>query len=268
MHCKLLYSLLLTAALCIQVQQTSAQESKIPKVIQRSYIGFNYLANSAKYEGSLREYFIVPVASGDTSKWYTDHPVNETVRTKMGYGMTIGTFFPLTNLGGNTSALALSVEFNYNYKQWKQVDGSIYDQFGWNFFNASGATVQMGLPIGLDVKFGGEATTSNNHLLSAGFGAGIIPMQSLTSFEDNASTASSINPYIRMDGAIKAGILLKVRLQYTIGGPKYINEEGSLFGSFYEEYTTKTTVTGKGSFAASLILYPFSWAWPEHGWWQ
>ncbi len=234
---------------------------RVPKFTQRMHIGYTYVANSAKYEGQVYNY------NFDSASYTSLGLTSQNIRTVGGYGMVMGTYFPLTNFGGDKVGLALSTDFAYNFMLWEELKGGYYDQIDVDFFNSSGVTLQMGMPIGLDLKFGAESTTSKNHRLTATVGAGVNAMYSLTSYEDNVGAIFSPNPYIKLEGGIRAGIVMKLRILYTIGGPQYISEDADIFGSV-NEYSTDFTLTGRSSLNISLLFSPFSWMWNEHGWWN
>src|SRR5690606_26265850 len=82
---------------------------------------------------------------------------SRTVRTRGGYGFTMGSFFTLTRFNTNIVALALSTDFTYSYMPWEELDSGFTYRAKPNEHKATDFTIQMGAPISLDLKLGSDA---------------------------------------------------------------------------------------------------------------
>src|ERR1044072_2834641 len=106
----------------------------------------------------------------------------------------------------------------YNLMTWKKDDNELG--------TFDGATVQMALPIGLDLKFGADALMVKDMHFCATIGAGAYPSYSLTSITDAPVTIDpvfSVAPYIKAEIGVNAGICMKVRALYAIGDLTYMD---------------------------------------------
>ncbi|HEY9176889.1 MAG TPA: hypothetical protein VIN07_04325, partial [Flavipsychrobacter sp.] len=102
----------------------------------------------------------------------------------------------------------------------------------------------------------------------ASIGGGISPVIAFTSrskkiFKEAVNITQAAVPFIKTEFGMRTGVLMKVRMLMMFGGPEYI-QKGQVFNSFSGNYS----LTGKFSTQISLLVYPFSYQWPEYGWWQ
>jgi len=230
---------------------------RLPGFLARYQLGYNFVSTSADYRGKFTTYD--PNTFSDTARYRTGN-----VKTSVAYGITTGTYFPLSRMSSNSS-LALDVNYIYNFMLWKGIGDGLYGEaVGWDF---SGVTVQMGLPIGLDAKFGADATMNKNQRFCFTFGAGVLPSYSFTSFEDGSGAQFSVSPYAKIETGIFAGICMKARLTYVFSKIPYISKNNG-FGGVYDKLLSDFTMTGKSTLMIGFVIMPFSWAWRDNGWWN
>lgn len=198
----------------------------------------------------------------------TEVEVSRTVRTIGGYGFTLGSFFTLTRFNSNIAALALSTDFTYNFLPWEELDSGFAYQATPKEHKATDFTLQMGVPISLDLKLGADAGPSFNHKWSASIGGGVCPYIAFTApskkiFKEAWNVTQAPVPFVKLEYGQRAWVLMKVRALLMFGGPEYI-QKGRVFNNLSGNYS----LTGKFAANISLLVYPFSYQWPEYGWWQ
>ncbi len=244
--------------LCAVLSVPLVSSARVPGILSHLQLGYSFLSNKADY----------------TSTYYSKglgHDIDTTykpfeMKTNASWGFTAGTYFRLKRMG-NASSLCLTVDYMYNMMTWKsKVDGFAFE----NDFLLDGATVQMALPIGLDIKLGAHAVDLRTPRFCAAFGAGVYPSYALTTLTGVPVTIDptfAVTPYVKAEVGIFAGICVKVRAMYAIGDLAYMDykhDEGD--GNIQAGGTAK--LTGKSNFAISLLLMPFSYKWSTENWWN
>ncbi len=270
MRSKHLYIPLLAILLFVSANDVSAQQIlyNTPKFLQRLQIGYTF-SNTFAQQKRADHYF--SGIEGDTI--FVTNPESRTVRNLGGYGFSIGKIFPLTDFNTTYIGLAVTADFTYDFMSWEELDSGFSYRPTLKEHKRTDFTLQMGLPVSLDLKLGAEAVPSFNHKWSAGFGAGVTPVIVFTDQNRIAKNifknADYINggymPFIKFEYGQRVGVLMKLRFFMYFGGPEYlraVDTYGADFG--LNSYSLK----GKTSMNLSLSVFPFSYTWPEFGWWQ
>lgn len=224
--------------------------AKFPGLLKRYEIGYSFLMNSA----DLKQYTQAPGIDTTTKSSF---------KTSAAFGVSMGTYVPLKRLG-RASSLALSIQYNYNIMTWKDnVPGGSGD------FLFSGATLQMALPVGLDLKFGADAVSTKDHNFCATIGAGVYPSYSLTTLDavDNIDPVFGVAPYVKAEAGFFKGICMKFRVQYVIGGLKYMDYKNTSDNAGIHT-VSNASLTGKSNLSISVIFIPFSFLWEKHEWYN
>lgn len=242
----------------------------LPNFIKRWEMGYSYSIASATYKSSET---VTDAASG---KKFT-HNVNQDVRSKFGYGGFAGTYIPVARMGSGT-LLAIGIDYAYNAYLWDykvpEFNGFTTDENGTvngvtysdPMFGFSAVSVQMALPVSVDLKFGGEATLEKYSRWTGTFGAGVHPSLNMTVDYGNAGFGTGITPFLKAEVGYKAGIVFKLRAQYAFGSvPFYSNANNILNMSGVE---SNSELIGKNAFSLSFVIMPFSFNWKEDGWWN
>ncbi len=263
---KKVYPILSAALLVVLFSFSSFAQRGVSSGIQRFEIGYSFPMTTATYTQHYKSY-------NEYSDDNLDTTMSKNVRTKGGFGITLGHFFPVAKMG-EKSSLNISIAFLYNLLVWDadlvSVDG--YDEstgsYSYNTnYVISAATVHWGLPMGVDFKTGGEATLDRSNRMSLTLGTGVYPSMNLTVFETNAGAKFKIQPYLKADVGIFAGINWKVRALYSFGKLDYIGYKESDEGSSYSsEYST--SLVSKSCLTLSLIVMPGSFKWGRSQWWN
>jgi len=239
-----------------------AQWFHLPGFLQRYEIGYSYSVASATYK-----------TQSQSGSGRFDTTLSKNVTSTSGIGAQIGFTAPLTRIGGKC-ILALGIGYQYNMYTWdyktpslssyKDENGNVvYDL---SALPMSGVSLQMGLPLSADFKFGNDAFLRKNTRWGCTFGAGVFPVGALTADIDNAGFGFGAAPFVKAEVSFFAGICFKLRGQYAAGYLPFYDSKNSL--SAFTDYTVKSSLTGKQQVTFSLIVMPFSFAWQERGWWN
>lgn len=255
----------------VSAQQTHAGGFELPNFIKRWELGYTYPMVFATYKSTER----VSSPNGDQ---VFEANIEKNVRSNFGFGGLMGTYIPITKLG-SSALLAAGVNAMYNAYTWDYTHPTfqnyVTDAYG-NVIGAhfdensksmpfTGGSVQLGLPVSLDVKFGAEASLQKHAKYTATIGVGAIPSGTITVDLDNAEYAWGVNPFAKAEIGAKAGIIWKLRFQYTMGPVTFFNGNNT----FTEGNTSSTReLIGNGIASVSLVLMPFSWNFQEDGWWN
>ncbi len=227
----------------------------VPRGPKCAEVGYTYPIGTAEFSYQAKKY-------DEGTGLLTDTTFNKHLTSSGGFGAFVGYYFPVLKLA-EKSRLALSIGYMYNFYLW---DG--------NFFNYSmlsdtltskdftqGATLEYGLPIGFDYKWGSDAIFSKNEKLCYSFGAGVYPTMGVTIYRDAGGFNFNARPYLRAEAGIFAGICIKLRVTYMPGKIDYIKYSIDQPGN---HEMTKFTSTGTTMF--SLVLMPMSWKFSKGGW--
>ena len=227
--------------------------AKFPGILSRLQLGYSFISNKAEYSSGFKLTGVI-----DTS--YKPYEMS----TSASWGFTAGTYFPLKRLG-EASSLVLGVDYLYNMMTWKsKVPGP---GFGGDF---DGATVQMALPIGLDLKLGADAVQLRKPRFCGTIGAGVYPSYSLSTVTGAPITIDptfSVAPYVKAEVGFFAGVCIKARLLYAIGDLSYMDYKDS-DNSNGVESSTNVKLVGKSNMAISILIMPFSYKWSTEEWWN
>jgi len=203
-----------------------------------------------------------------------DTTVTMGVSSKSGFSGQFGTSIPLKRLG-NVSTLSLGVTGVYNLYTWDYptANGAALTDSGIRYDYSSdikftSATMNAGLAISADFKFGVDAMMDKSYRWGWTGGVGVLPSVNVTADIDNADMTFGVQPFVKTELALRAGIVWKLRLMYAIGKLDYIDAKSNtgFFGITNSEHSTM--LTGKGNFTAALILMPFSWTYKRSSWYN
>lgn len=275
------YKLIVIALLCIIANSTATAqfsrdgwkkswktnnrfELKKPNFYERSHVGYSFIAvgGTQQMTNSIFNPIIAP-----------ESDISRSVRSLTGHGLTIGSYFILTRFKSDFAGLAFSFDFNYNKIAWEELDSGFFYRPALDEIKPTDFTIQMGLPMSLDLKLGSDAMPTLNHKWSAAIGGGICPVMAFTAkqkkkvIKESEGVGAAVMPFIKLEGGTRIGVLMKVRMLFLFGGPEYLNSNSIIEGQTINQFYSYS-LTGKFSTNIGLIVYPFSYKWPEYGWWQ
>lgn len=204
------------------------------------------------------------------------------INSLMSPGVYVGWSTVLKRMGMNKSTglgLHFGVQENmavwsHTSKSWGTVDNGengFYDE------ETVGMSLQLGVPVSLDLKFGFDANKYKNIRWGGSLGVGVMPQVTFSAgipnFESE-SVAAGFTPFIKGDIGFFAGIAFKLRAQVGLGFMPIADSEHSLFGGISgglggdESVQHDYKVNAPMQTTISLIIMPFSWGWEERGWWN
>lgn len=208
------------------------------------------------------------------------------VKSLMSPGAYMGWSLRLLQLGNSaTKALGLNVGVQENMFMWSHTSKS-YGHTEWSIDGESidgfydeetvGMSMQIGVPVSLDFKFGNDAGKYKNIRWGGSLGVGVMPQfcfsSGIPNFESESFTVGAV-PFIKGDISFFAGICMKLRGQVGFA-TKLGDSKNSMFGGFSGGISEGSnvkhdyTVTAPVQATVSLILMRFSWALDEKGFWN
>ena len=176
---------MLLTLLCVSASSSYAQWFHLPGFLQRYEIGYSYSIANATYKSQNQW-------NDGTHK--LDTTFSQNVTSTSGIGAQIGFTIPIKRIGGKCM-LALGIGYQYNMYTWDYktpsynnafTDGSGNTIYDYNSLPLSAVSLQMGLPLSADFKFGNDAFLRKNQRWGCTFGAGVLPVGAVTADLDNA----------------------------------------------------------------------------------
>lgn len=258
--------LFLLSILVAGLLPTAKAQMNLPGFLKNYEIGYGVAYTWADYSKTFK-------AVDDEGQSY-DTTTTTRVKSKHGFSASTGTSINLRRLG-TKSQLALGLSGIYNLYTWDYAtangvnfsdSGLVYDYSSGLKFG--GATLNAGLAISADFKFGAEAMMDKQYRLSWIGGIGILPSISVTSDFDNADMQIGVQPFVKSEFGIRGPIAAKLRLMYAFGNLTYIDasDKKDLFGIPNAQNETK--LIGKGNFTVSIVLLPFSFNYKRSNWYN
>jgi hypothetical protein len=233
---------------------SSAQYYYIPRGPKNVEVGISYASGVGDFKYRAQSY-------NEKTSNLVDTSFTKRITSKFGYGGSTGYYWNLFHLGPK-SRLALTLTFQYNAFFW---DGDVFDysadknntvttSIETSAGTVTAATIEEALPIGLDYKWGSDAMMNKSEKLCYSFGLGVYPSMDGTIYHGTSTMGFHARPYLKAEAGIFAGICMKLRLTYLMGGINYIDYEQNDPGN-----VEHTTFTSKGSTVLSLVFMPMSW---------
>ena len=243
-----------------------AQYEKWPGVVKNIEFGYGTSKTWADYT---RKDKVVR----EDGKVY-DTTVNMDVNSSSGVSMQFGTSIPIKRLGW-VSTLSLGLNGVYNMYTWDYptATGATLTDSGirYNYTQGvlfTGATMNAGLAISADFKFGVDAMMDKSYRWGWTGGVGVLPSMNMTSDFDNAQTTFGVQPFVKTELALRAGIVWKLRLMYAMGKLTYLDAKSKTGFFTYTNSEQISQLTGRGNFTVALVLMPFSWTYKRSSWYN
>jgi hypothetical protein len=258
----------LTRAALILLMATAAlparaQFEKFPGVVKQIEVGYGLSFGTADYKIKING-----VTEGGTAK---DTTITTSVRTKAGVTYQFGTSIRLKRLGMK-STLALGVGLNYGAYLWDfpvPTSATLADsgfRFKYGDITFGGASVNMGLALTADFKFGVDAMMDKQYRWGYTVGFGVMPsMNATTDANIDADFKFGVQPVIKGEIALRAGIVMKLRAQAAFGNITYLDKSGD---GYVSGSKMQTQIIGKSNFTISYILMPFSFMYKKSEWYN
>jgi hypothetical protein len=207
--------------------------------------------------------YSIPSIKADYTLILLDTTISEKVQTKGGFGIIFGNSINLAKFGDN-GALQIGIDGMFDILVWdlSPVNQTYSGYSGYSTeYEITGGTMRFGVPISADFKFGAEATLNKKKRGIFTFGAGFAPTAALTAYETDADAKIKIQPFVKAELGIVAGIGFKLRMQYNLGKFDYIRLNPET------EYNLGSAgLRGTSAVTFSLVLMPFGFAWKNYEW--
>lgn len=224
---------------------------------QRYDIGFSFAFASANYT----DHYTSVDMNGDLF----DTTLRRKLVAKPVYGVMASTYFPIAGMGEN-SILAIGLGVRANLYKWNT--GNV--MLGANYtYNYDYLTMDMGVPISVDMKWGCDAMLDKSNRTCFTFGIGAQPTYFMTgtptglnsdgSIALSGSNIVKVQPFIKAEAGFFAGICFKVRAMYNFANVKYLDMTSD---------NEQIALQGTSNFNLSIVLMPFSWDWGKEQWWN
>lgn len=241
------------------IKQGYVKQSRLPRSLQKFQIGLSTVGSAGYYKA----FFDSKIEDRFVSVYYEGPTVS-----KGGFGITLGTYSRLAKLG-KRAAITWDLDFMYNRVYWKGIGTGFYIEREWN----NGATTQQyALPTGLNLKIGSDARLEKNHRYCLNFGAGIMPMINMTKMQDSLkkppiSRHVGVTPFMKFEVGLFTGFCWKLRVNYAVGDFTLV-KDGNAWNKKNPYGVSRFNLNGNNVMTVSLILMPFSYDWPDNGWWN
>jgi|ERR1043165_5439630 hypothetical protein len=245
-------SFLLSCAMLVS-GVASAQWYPVPRGPKNMEVGYSYCIASADFKYRANSF-------NENTGILTDTGFTNHITSTSGFGGLVGYYWPVAKLGLK-SRLAIDLSYMYNAYLW---DGNTFSysansQTGTE--SVGSGTVEMGLPIGAEYKYGCDALFDKSERLCYSFGAGVYPSMDATVYRGDGGFSFHARPYVKAEAGFFAGICFKLRLTYVMGDIDYIS-----YGHDNPGNIEHTSFTAKGTTMLSLVLMPMSWKFGRSEW--
>jgi len=168
-------------------------------------------------------------------------------------------YFPLFKIS-ETSALA----FNLGAMGHGLVSDIDPIKIGNTNYEYTFVSMQIGIPLTFDFKYGGEAINDKAERFSFTLGAGMCPIVYASSFGPISNTRGNIRPYVHGEIGFFAGIEWKFKVDYLAKSAEVYRADYRDFQSLPEG--SLITTTSKPMLSVGIALMPFSYDWESSRW--
>jgi hypothetical protein len=241
------------------IKQGYVRQSRLPRSLHKFELGISSVGATGYYLSMFDE----KLPSGQNVSSYHEGP---TV-SKGGLAINIGTYYRLLKIGKRT-AVAFDMNYMFSWMKWQGIGAGFYTERSWN---NGGSTWQMAYPVGLELKFGSDARLEKNHRFCMSFGGGVMPIMSASKLKDTLKKKGrefnfGYQPYVKAELGLLMGICWKLRLMYSVGDLKLL--ENSSTGHKDPYSVSNFNLISKSTITFSIVMMPFSYDWPDNGWWN
>ena len=175
-----------------------------------------------------------------------------------------GVYFPMSYLSSNT-ALAMSVGLYGTASVWDIGNTSLQDN---RVTTYESKDLYFGLPIGLDIIYGGEATMNKADKVTLRGGIGVMPYFAAGELADGSQDYGKlgVQPYVKAEIGFFAGVQWKLKGMVVAGSRTIYNYKAGDYrlqdaNDYYSmEFKIRPT------FTVGIAVLPFSFGWENDKW--
>lgn len=258
---------LVVILLCIVVNKTYSQTSATR--MMGNYFKAKEEGKNLRYYQSWHLGVSVPLENTYTFSWdYWNRAEDGTYLGKSNVTRTFknkalvlnaAVYFPMFEIT-ETSALA----FNLGVMGYGLVGDIDEIRIGHTTYQNQFVSMQMGMPLTFDFKYGGEATNDKAEKFSFTLGAGMCPIMYISTFGEFSNTRGSIRPYVHGEIGFFAGIEWKFKVDYLAKSTEVYRVDYRDFETLPEG--SLISVKGQPMLSVGIALMPFSYDWESSRW--
>lgn len=242
------------------IKQGYVRQSRLPRSLHKFEVGISSVGATGYYKSYFDEW--KPGTTDVVSKYHEGPTIG-----KGGLAINVGTYSRLLKLGKRT-AIAFDMNYMFSWMKWQGIGTGFYSDKLWN---EGGSTWQMSFPIGLEYKHGSDARLEKNHKFCFSFGGGIMPMVSASKLTDTVKKKGrefkfGYQPYVKAEIGVLMGICWKLRLMYSVGEVELLDDYRTFHKDPYS--VSQFNLKENSAITFSIVMMPFSYDWPDNGWWN
>lgn len=182
-------------------------------------------------------------------------------RSYSGYG---GVYFPLSYFSRNT-VLALNVGVYATANTWDLGNTSLEPGVTTSYETSD---MQIGVPIGVDFIYGGEATLNKADKVTLRAGAGVMPYFAAGSLADGSQDYGKLGfrPYVKAELGFFAGIEWKLRGMVVAGSRTIYDYSTGDYNLKESDYYYSFNFKIRPTYTVGIVIFPFSFGWENDKW--
>jgi hypothetical protein len=173
-------------------------------------------------------------------------------------------YFPLSYIGQN-SMLALNTGLYFTTNSWDLGNTSLDPN---NIVNNTASEKYIGVPIGVDFIYGGEATFNKQNKVTLRGGVGAMPYFAMGKLEDGSEKYSKLGlqPYAKAELGFFLGVEWKIRGMVAIGTRTLYDYHAGDYNLNESSYYVANSFKVRSSYTIGLAVFPFSMHWENDKW--
>jgi len=208
----------------------------------------------------------VPVSSTFSYQTVDNNDIADSIRSinvkGAGYGVAYAMGIPVAQTGNKSlAAISVGILANWYLLSGDQLNVTMKQTYYSGHYSYSGAGMgfMFGLPVGLDLVSGGEASLDRSDRFSFTLGAGFIPMITMSGMYKFVGLKAMAPAYAKIELGFHAGINWKLRAMYISKSPTSFSQDRD---DIFNEYgTVKGEMKSNDQIMFSLLVQPFSFGW-------
>lgn len=186
---------------------------------------------------------------------------NFNYRAASGYG---GVYFPLTYLSAN-SILALNTGLYATASVWDLGNTSLDAN---TITTYESKDMFLGVPIGLDFIYGGEATLNKIDKVTLRAGAGLMPYFAAGQLADGSQNYGKLGfkPYVKAELGFFAGVEWKLKGMVIAGSRTIYDYNSGDYNLQDSDYYYAMNFKIRPTYTIGIAVFPFSFGWESDKW--
>jgi|GEM_PF-1043884 len=176
----------------------------------------------------------------------------------------VGTYFPLSYLS-NKSILAINTGVFGTASVWDIGNTSLEENTVTSY---EAKDVFIGVPLGVDYIYGGEATMNKSDKVTLRAGAGLMPFLAGGELADGSQdyVKLGIKPYIKAELGFFAAVEWKLKGMIVAGSRTIYDYKTGDYNLNDSEYYYSFNMKIKPTYTIGITVFPFSFGWDNDKW--